>query len=79
MEMEPTTQGKTVINFKVFSFRLYAGQRLKRKKGKGFGRRGKMKEEAFRVSFHFVLDSREKGRELRKREGRELREREERE
>ena len=69
-------QGRTMISFKVFSFWLYAGQRLKRKEGKHFGQRGKMKEEALKVSFPFVLGSREKRRELREREGRELRERE---
>ena len=40
-----------MISFKVFSFRLYAGQKLKRKEGKGFDRRGKMKEEALRFFF----------------------------
>ena len=50
-----------MISFKVLSYRLYVGHRLKRKREKGFDRGGKMKEQAFKVFFLSFLARERKG------------------
>ena len=69
-----------MISFKVLSFSLYVGLRLKRIEGKSFDRKGKMINETFRIFFffRFRLKREREGvkREERERVMREKREKE---